>query len=306
MAVLSREDIKDRLQDGEILDPNSVGGDIDNHIESASVMLTINRNRNIISNTIYADDIGNSGIHNDGDDFDVVDHPVPEYSDEFRIPSRELAILTTREKIDMPPDLVGRVGIRLSASKYGLIPLFGPQVDPGFEGRFYAIIYNASDQDFILDRGEFNLNGTEGGILKLEVQELTTPVANKYLEDNKRQNNNDPLLEFLHVDTQTPDLSDLREDLENRIDKFEKGLNKNKAAVTEVKKGYSQIILFGVFLLATATFGAVLPQIINAASAVTFGTNLETIILIVFGAAWLLTTIVIVVAVLFNIKRGSE
>jgi len=206
----------------------------------------------------------------------------------------------------MPPDLVGRVGIRLSASKYGLIPLFGPQVDPGFEGRFYAIVYNASDQDFTLDGGEFNLNGTEGGVLKLEVQELSSPVPEAYLEDGKGQDNSDPLLEFLRVDTQTPDLSNLRDDLEDRIAEFEQDLNQNKAAVTEVKKGYSQIVLFGVFLLATATFGAVLPQVTNAASMISFGLNLQTVLLVVFSAAWLVTTVVITAAVLLNIKRGIE
>lgn len=305
MAVLSREVLKTRLKNGEILESDSVDGEVSDHIESASVMLTIDRNRNIISNTIYADDIGNSGIHNDGDDFEVVSHPIPKYSDEFKIPSRELAVLTTREKINMPPDLVGRVGIRLSASKYGLIPLFGPQVDPGFEGRFYAIVYNASDQDFNLDEDYFDLGGSEGGILKLEIQELAEPVTDNHLEDDKEQKNNDPLLDFI-VDTQTPDLSDLREDLEGRVSDFEKDLNKNKAAVNEVNEGYSQIVLFGVFLLATATFGAVLPQVISAASGVTPGTNPQTIALVIFGAAWLFTTVAIVVAVLINVKNGSE
>ena len=42
----------------------------------------------------------------------------------------EIAILSTKERLNMPENLVGKIGIRLDAALKGLVGLMGIQVDP--------------------------------------------------------------------------------------------------------------------------------------------------------------------------------
>ena len=47
----------------------------------------------------------------------------------------EIAILSTKERLNMPENLVGKIGIRLDAALKGLVGLMGIQVDPFMYGQ---------------------------------------------------------------------------------------------------------------------------------------------------------------------------
>lgn len=275
MAILSRDDLKERIENGEILDPETVSRPVDEMLEYSSITLSVDTDWNRISNTTYA-----TGVDSRREDHRA--KPVPK--SKFKIPKRELAVLTSAETIDMPGDLVGRVGVRFSASQQGLIKLFGPQVEPGYQDRFYAVLYNASSEPY--DLNEFN-----GEILRLEVRTLSSPISDDELGNDKRADENS-IPQELELPTDPPNTKEL-----------EHRLIENEAAVGEVRNGYSQIVLFGVFLLATAAFGVVLPQMIEAATTVQIGANVPTLVLTGFGAAWLVVVYVIVQASRETVKR---
>lgn len=74
--------------------------------------------------------------------------------DELTIPPFHLAIIKTREIINMPRFLIGRWNIRVRKAYEGLLWVGGPQVDPGWVGHLFCPIYNLSDEDVTLEKGE--------------------------------------------------------------------------------------------------------------------------------------------------------
>ena len=73
---------------------------------------------------------------------------------EIKIHPFEVAIIKTHETINMPRFLIGRWNIQVSRAYQGLIWVGGPQVDPGYVGHLFCPIYNLSDQDVPLFKGE--------------------------------------------------------------------------------------------------------------------------------------------------------
>jgi deoxycytidine triphosphate deaminase len=69
----------------------------------------------------------------------------------LQIPPYEVAVVSTQEKLKLPPYLIGRWNIRVTHAYEGLLWVGGPQVDPGYEGHLYAPIYNLSNRTVILE-----------------------------------------------------------------------------------------------------------------------------------------------------------
>ena len=81
---------------------------------------------------------------------------LPDQSGEnaIRIPSFAVAVIKTRETINMPPFLIGRWNIQVPRAYQGLLWVGGPQVDAGYVGHLFCPVYNLSDKDVVLFRGE--------------------------------------------------------------------------------------------------------------------------------------------------------
>lgn len=62
-------------------------------------------------------------------------------------------VLSTFELLHMPLDLIGHNGIMSPWAKRGLVSLFSPQIDPGFEGVLTVPVFNAGDAPVSLDLG---------------------------------------------------------------------------------------------------------------------------------------------------------
>ena len=75
-------------------------------------------------------------------------------SNEIRIPPFAVTIIKTKEIINMPPFLIGRWNIQVSRAYQGLVWVGGPQVDAGYVGHLFCPIYNLSDKEVPLHRGE--------------------------------------------------------------------------------------------------------------------------------------------------------
>lgn len=71
-----------------------------------------------------------------------------------KIPPFEVAIIKTRETLNLPTFLIGRWNIQVARAYQGLIWVGGPQVDPGWVGNLYCPIYNLSDHEVELKYGD--------------------------------------------------------------------------------------------------------------------------------------------------------
>lgn len=82
----------------------------------------------------------------------------------------DYAIVTSREYARLPNDIAGKFDLKVSLFCQGVILSNGPQVDPGFEGNLFCLLFNTSNSPVTIKRGdhyatlEFNklIEPTEG------------------------------------------------------------------------------------------------------------------------------------------------
>lgn len=66
----------------------------------------------------------------------------------------EFALLSSREKLCFPLNLIGHNGLTSPWGRKGLVSLFSPQIDPGFKGVLFVPVFNAGDTDIVLTRND--------------------------------------------------------------------------------------------------------------------------------------------------------
>jgi deoxycytidine triphosphate deaminase len=66
----------------------------------------------------------------------------------------DYAIVTSKENANLPRDVVGRFDLSVGLFCQGVILSNGPQVDPGFRGKLFCLLFNTSNSPVILKRGE--------------------------------------------------------------------------------------------------------------------------------------------------------
>ena len=70
------------------------------------------------------------------------------------IPAFEVAVIKTGETLNLPRFLIGRWNIRVAWAYKGLIWVGGPQVDPGYVGHLFCPIYNLSNKEVRIEKGD--------------------------------------------------------------------------------------------------------------------------------------------------------
>ena len=70
------------------------------------------------------------------------------------IPPFGVAVIKTGETLNLPRFLIGRWNIRTRWAYKGLVWVGGPQVDPGYVGHLFCPIYNLSDKEVRIRKGE--------------------------------------------------------------------------------------------------------------------------------------------------------
>ena len=66
----------------------------------------------------------------------------------------DYAIVTSKEIANLPKDVAARYDITVGFFTQGLILSNGPQVDPGFKGSLFCLLFNASNQEVSLRMGD--------------------------------------------------------------------------------------------------------------------------------------------------------
>jgi deoxycytidine triphosphate deaminase len=74
--------------------------------------------------------------------------------EEIRIDAFQVAIIKTKETLNLPRFIIARWNIRVRWAYQGLIWVGGPQVDPGWVGHLSCPIYNLSDKPVTLRFGD--------------------------------------------------------------------------------------------------------------------------------------------------------
>jgi deoxycytidine triphosphate deaminase len=93
-----------------------------------------------------------------GEDYAIGGKPKKLYPEpgknELKIPPFEVAIISTKETINLPRFIIARWNLRVSLVYEGLLWTGALQVDPGWCGPLYCPIYNLSSEEVTLKLGE--------------------------------------------------------------------------------------------------------------------------------------------------------
>ena len=77
-----------------------------------------------------------------------------EASPRFEIPAYSYAIVSALEYASLPPFVIGRFDLKVSYFFEGIILSNGPQVDPGYKGALFCMLYNGSGLPRVLTLGK--------------------------------------------------------------------------------------------------------------------------------------------------------
>lgn len=88
------------------------------------------------------------------------------------VPPNQVVIVTTIETLSLPSDLVGHLTLKLDLLLRGLIMANQSQIDAGYEGGLFILLYNLSNHDVPLQWGQ--------SIMRLELEKLTIPTSRPY------------------------------------------------------------------------------------------------------------------------------
>ena len=166
----------------------------------------------------------------------------------------KIAILSTVEQLDMPPDLVGKIGIRLQYALQGLTGFMGIQVDPFYGSgkeneRLYLRVANLGNEPLHLSPGD--------GLFTFELHEVTGLVTKQNRSDSweriKRDLRNQRELSWTYV-TQ---VEDNQKDQSNRLEE------KLKSETENLRQHLQPLIMFGIFLVAVTILGVALSAIVS-------------------------------------------
>lgn len=222
--ILGSEAIKARLNNGEIFREGTweVG-----NVKEASYALRIAMDGLIIDGKPYAQ----------GEAY-------PTKGNFLQIEPGKVAILSTLEQLDMPNDLVGRLGIRLDFAALGLTGFMGIQVDPYYgrnydNERLFIRAANLGNETVRLSEGDavFNIEFSE-------VKDATEPVPSK-------QRTWDRVLSLTKSQ---------REPSWTYVTRVQSDINKE---VDNIRDYLQPIVLFGIFLLAVTLLGVVVLLILG-------------------------------------------
>ena len=173
--------------------------------------------------------------------------PGEEYDGDYiRIEPGKIAILSTKEHMNMPADLVGKIGIRLKYAHQGLTGLMGIQVDPLFghdkpAERLYIRVANFGNETIQLLPGDevftFELHQVKGAFQKRQKK----PIWERTKNELKYQSNSS----WSYV---------------TRVES-------NLSAETENLRNYLQpLVMFGVFLVAVTILGVAIAILLQTSS----------------------------------------
>ena len=225
--ILSRYHILARLKNDEIFRPGSW---CENCLTEASYVLRVAPDGLMLEDNQYPPN-GSSCVET------------------IEIEPGKIAILSTMERLQMPGDLVGKIGIRFDYATQGLTGLMGIQVDPFFgwghdDERLYIRVANLGNEKITIY--------PEDGVFTFELHQLSGVVHQpssrrglmwKRLRDILRHQENTSWSNVTRVQS---DVEESKKETEKRI----------TLGIAEVRQYLQPLVMFGIFLVAVTILGA--------------------------------------------------
>lgn len=170
----------------------------------------------------------------------------------FEIKPGEIAILSTIERLNMPGDLVGKLGIRFDYATQGLTGLMGIQVDPYFgwghdDERLYIRVANLGDEPVPIDL-----------CAKLFTFELHEVSGNVPVPPSRR------LAMWHRLHDILADQNNISWSFVTRVQhNVEETRREMRSARAEIREYLQPLVMFGIFLVAVTILGVALTVILT-------------------------------------------
>jgi deoxycytidine triphosphate deaminase len=115
-----------------------------------------------------------------GDDYVDSDgnlHRLTKKDDSFVFQKNSIIFVSTKEKLELPYYIIGRFNIRVNWVYDGVLLGTGPQVDPGFSGSLSCPLYNLTNMDLTIRRGQ--------DFATIDFEKTTTLLDGRSLDEKK-------------------------------------------------------------------------------------------------------------------------
>lgn len=116
--------------------------------------------------------------------------------------SGDYVIVSSKEIADFSKDIAGRFDLTVTLFCQGIILSNGPQVDPGFKGRLFCLLFNASNATITLKRGQHYAT-----LEFIKLLEPTAPYSGKY-------QGKDDIIDYLPKPAEPSAIVELKKDVE--------------------------------------------------------------------------------------------
>lgn len=130
----------------------------------------------------------------------------------FRIDPYDYAIVTSKEIANLPRNISSRFNLTVSLFTQGIILSNGTQIDPGFRGKLFCLLFNTSNKPVVLKK--------EQKYATIEFNKLishTEPYIGKYQDKNE-------IISYLPSNVMQGAVSELKKELDN-LKKETKNIN---------------------------------------------------------------------------------
>jgi len=113
------------------------------------LLISENYDRRNLRPAAYTLRIGEDYIDSDGKRRKLSDE-----EDSFVFKKNSIIFVTTKESLDLPFYIIARFNLRVNWVYAGILLGTGPQVDPGFSGQLSCPLYNLTNVDIVIKKGE--------------------------------------------------------------------------------------------------------------------------------------------------------
>lgn len=252
--ILGTSEILARLRSGQIFRPKTW---IEDNVKEASYALRVDGDGMIIGDSIIEPGAENA-------------------RSEIKIQPGRIAILSTIERLCMPSDLVGRLGVRLEFASKGLAGQMGIQVDPFYgqgadtEVRLYIKVANLGNNDVVIRR--------EDAVFNIEFSQVNGAERQGTKNDTWKR-----LMETVgdpsHRDWTY--LTQINENLDAKAGEINNDLTMRLGWIRDNQQA---VVMFGVFLVAITILAAMVGVIISVDNAPNWVADWGWILLIILCA----------------------
>ncbi|OJX63747.1 hypothetical protein [Dysgonomonas sp. 37-18] len=118
----------------------------------------------------------------------------------------DFIVVGSQERVSMPASIAGRFDLTVSMFCKGLILSNGPQVDPGFKGNLFCLLFNTSSEKIELQKGTHYAT--------IEFHKLVEPTLNPYSEKDKYQHK-EKIMHYLPVTKSISIIHQVQKDIES-------------------------------------------------------------------------------------------